>query len=419
MSSLPYPVVKADGALLVLGRQAGNTSPMANDPRFEAIPALRETISQKWGKHARDVLPLWVADMDFPVAAPIAAALESYVNKGFFGYPLHSYYDDLAGAYCGWAARHYGVNVDPDLVCSLTEVVQGMHALVHVFTEPGDAVLLLTPIYPPFLGVLAEQQRRLVEYRMTVVDGRWSLDLTELRDLVARERPKMFMLCHPHNPVGRVFSADELAGIVAICEEFDVLVVSDEIHADLVFAPHTHVPFASVGGASARTVTITAASKSFNLAGLRCAVMAFGSMALKERFEKMFSSHILGVPPVAGILASITAWTTGDDWMAACLSHLDGNRRYAYEWLLPLGLVSADRAPIIEATYLQWLDFSTVVPESEENVALRLVQEARVALNEGPTFGTGLERNARLNLGTSRSILTEALDRLETWTASQ
>ncbi len=391
---------------------------MVTDSRFECLPALAETISLKWRKHAPDVLPLWVADMDFPVASPIAAALESYVNKGFYGYPLHSYYRDLAESYCGWASRHYGFEIDSDLVCSLTEVVQGMHALVHVFTAPEDGILLLTPIYPPFLGVLKEQQRRLIEYRMAVVDGRWSLDLEALRALVERDHPKMFMLCHPHNPLGRVFSADELAGIAAICEEFDVLVVSDEIHADLVFAPYKHTPFASVAGASARTITITAASKSFNLAGLRCAVMAFGSAELKDRFDTIFSSHILGVPSVAGMLATITAWTQGDEWMADCLNYLDGNRRYAYERLLPLNLVNADRAPIIEATYLQWLDFSNLVSESEENVALLLCQQAKVALNEGPTFGTGLARNARLNLGTSRSILTEALDRIETWTST-
>ena len=392
---------------------------MAVDPRFEAIPALAETISLKWGKHGPDVLPLWVADMDFPVAPPIAAAMESYVHKGFYGYPLHSYYDDLANAYCGWSSRHYGFEVNPELVCSLTEVVQGMHALVHAFTEPKDAVVLFTPIYPPFLGVLREQQRRLVEYRMTVAQGRWSLDLEDLRTLVERERPKMLMLCHPQNPLGRVFSGRELAGIAEICEEFDVLVVSDEIHADLVFAPHSHIPFASVAGASERTITIASASKSFSLAGLRCAVMAFGSVALKDRFERVFSSHILGVPSVAGILATITAWTEGDEWMADCLTYLDGNRKYAYERLLTLDLVSKDRAPIIEATYLQWLDFSTLVPESEENVALLLREQAKVALNEGPTFGTGLARNARLNLGTSRTILTEALNRIETWVASR
>ena len=359
---------------------------MAVDPRFEAIPALAETISLKWGKHGPDVLPLWVADMDFPVAPPIAAAMESYVHKGFYGYPLHSYYDDLANAYCGWSSRHYGFEVNPELVCSLTEVVQGMHALVHAFTEPKDAVVLFTPIYPPFLGVLREQQRRLVEYRMTVAQGRWSLDLEDLRTLVERERPKMLMLCHPQNPLGRVFSGRELAGIAEICEEFDVLVVSDEIHADLVFAPHSHIPFASVAGASERTITIASASKSFSLAGLRCAVMAFGSVALKDRFERVFSSHILGVPSVAGILATITAWTEGDEWMADCLTYLDGNRKYAYERLLTLDLVSKDRAPIIEATYLQWLDFSTLVPESEENVALLLREQAKVALNEGQTL---------------------------------
>ncbi len=392
---------------------------MALDQRFEVVPGLTETISLKWRKHGPEILPLWVADMDFPVAPPIAAALASYVSKGFYGYPLHSYYRDLAKAYCGWAKRHYNLEVDSDLVCSLTEVVQGMHALIHVFTEPDDAILLLTPIYPPFLGVLKEQQRRMVEYRMTVADGRWLLDLEALRDLVERERPKMFLLCHPHNPLGRVFSTVELAGIAAICEEFDVLVVSDEIHADLVFNPYTHIPFASVPGAAEKTITITAASKSFNLAGLRCAVMAFGSTALKEHFDRVFSSHILGVPSVAGMLASITAWTEGDEWMADCLRYLDGNRTYAYERLLPLDLVSADRAPIIEATYLQWLDFSTLVAETEENVALLLCEQAKVALNEGPTFGTDLARNARLNLGTSRSMLAEALNRIETWTATR
>jgi cysteine-S-conjugate beta-lyase len=399
---------------------------MAIDQPFEVVPGLTETISLKWGKHAPDVLPLWVADMDFPVAPPIAAALESYVRKGFYGYPLHSYYDDLAHAYCGWASRQYGVEIDPDLVCSLTEVVQGMHALVHVFTQPQDAVLLLTPIYPPFLGVLKEQQRRLIEYRMAVVDGRWSLDLDELRALVERERPRMFMLCHPHNPLGRVFSAAELGAIASICAEFDVLVVSDEIHADLVFDPYVHMPFAAVAGTSVQCITITAASKSFNLAGLRCAVMAFGSAALKDHFDRVFSSHILGVPSVAGMLATITAWTEGDDWMAECLAHLDGNRRYAYERLLPIGLVSAARAPMIEATYLQWLDFSDVpglerslASDPDLNVAILLREQGKVALNEGPTFGTGLALNARLNLGTSRAVLTEACNRIQAWVAKQ
>jgi cysteine-S-conjugate beta-lyase len=389
------------------------------DNRFEILPSLTESVSLKWRKHAPEVVPMWVADMDFAVAGPIAKTLESYVHKGFYGYPLHSYDRDVANSYCGWAKRHYGFEVDPELVRSLTEVVQGMHALVHVFTEPGDSVLLLTPIYPPFLGVLQDQHRRLVEYRMDVVDGRWSLDLEALLVLVERERPKMFMLCNPHNPLGRVFSAEELAGIATICEEFDALVVSDEIHADLVFAPYVHIPFASVSGASMPAITITAASKSFNLAGLRCAVMAFGSAALKDRFDRVFSSHILGKPSVAGMLATITAWTEGDAWLADCLQYLDGNRLYAYERLAALDLVGPDRAPIIEATYLQWLDFSKVVPETEENIAVLLCEQAKIALNEGPTFGTGLGRNARLNLATTRSNLAEALNRIETWTAKR
>jgi cysteine-S-conjugate beta-lyase len=262
---------------------------------------------------------------------------------------------------------------------------------------------------------------------MSVVDGRWHLDLDQLRKVIMRERPKMLMLCHPHNPTGRAFSLDELTAIASLCAEFDVLVVSDEIHADLLYQPLAHIPFASLSPeAAARTITITAASKSFNLAGLRCAVMAFGSLALRERFDRVFSSHILGVPSVMGMLASMVAWGEGVQWLDDCVTYLDGNRRYTFDRMLALGLAGSERAPMSEATYLQWLDFSGVpgvkallAADADLNVSILLREQGKVALNEGPTFGTGLAQCARLNFGTSRSVLTEACNRIESWVSRQ
>ena len=383
--------------------------------------ALRGSLSSKWNRHDPDVLPAWVADMDFRVAPAIDAAVRSIADSGLHLYPRWSTYEDVKLAYAERSRNRWGVEVDPSLVLTVSEVVQAMQAATLAFSDPGDGVLILTPIYPPFLAVPRDQRRPLVEHQMVERDGTYTFDHEVLRAQVEAARPKVFLLCNPHNPVGRVFTHAELGALRDLVVEFDMICVADEIHSDLVFEPHRHISFASLGpDVAARTITLTSASKAFNLAGLRCAVMGFGSASLKERFEAVIPEAVLGKPSAMGMVATVAAWRESDDWLDACLAHLDGNRRYL------LGEV-ARRLPMVgcpepEGTYLAWLDFGRVVGvvgASADSVGERLRDEGRVALNEGQTFGAGLEAYARLNFATSRPILGRVLDRIEAWVAAQ
>ena len=384
------------------------------DPNVLDPAVLRASVSNKWNKYAAEVLPAWVADMDFAIAGPISEQLKRYHDGRFFGYAVPALPEKVKLAYANWWTTRYGLEVDPELTIVVTEVVQAIHAVTHAFSEPGDGLLILTPIYPPFLGVVEQQQRRLVEHRMTVVDGRYRFDAEALRALIDRERPKILLLCNPHNPLGRVFAEEELRTLGELAVEFDMVILSDEIHADLVYAPHQHT---SIGTLSPeigeRTVTATSASKSFNLAGLRCAVMSFGSGALKQSFDAVIPGHLLGVASVPGQLATVAAWSQGGDWLDDCLAQLRANRTLVVDTFareLPMvGLVP------VEATYLQWLDFSSFPVAADGLISTRIREDALVAMNDGPTFGAGLESFTRLNFATSTALLTEILGRIVGW----
>ena len=389
---------------------------MASDFNAYALDpvVLRASVSSKWNKNAAEILPAWVADMDFAIAGPVADQLQRYHDEQFFGYALPSIPEAVRLAYANWWNQRHGLVVDPDLTMVLTEVVQAIHAVTHVFSAPGDGILILTPIYPPFLGVVEQQRRRLVEHRMSVIDGQYRFDIEALRALIIRERPKVLMLCNPHNPTGRVFTETELRQLGELAVEFDMVILSDEIHADLVYAPHRHIPIGTLSAEiGARTVTTAAASKSFNLAGLRCAVMSFGSVGLKERFDAVLSAHVLGMASVPGQLASIAAWAHGAEWLQDCMHQLSANRTQVAETFthtLPgVGLVN------VEGTYLQLLDFTGFPVASDGLVSTRIREEALVAMNDGPTFGAGLESFARLNFATSTACLTEILNRIVNW----
>ena len=376
--------------------------------------ALRASVSNKWNKYGAPVLPAWVADMDFSVAPPITRALREYHDQGFFGYGTPALAESLKHAYVNWWGARHGLSVDPELTVILSVVLQAMDSVTLAFSEPGEGVLLLTPIYPPFLGVVEQQKRRLVEHRMVLSDGQYRVDVDALRALITVERPRILMLCNPHNPVGRVFSEGELRVLGELAVEFDMVILSDEIHADLVYAPNRHVSISALSPEiAARTITTTSTSKSFNLAGLRCALMSFGSEALKARFDAVIPAHLLGNASVPGILASVAAWTRGGPWLAECLVQLGRNRDLVKETLareLPMvGCVP------IEATYLQLLDFSAFPLGPGETVSTRILDEALVAMNDGPTFGHGMESFARMNIATSPAVLTEILDRIVGW----
>jgi cystathionine beta-lyase len=372
------------------------------------IRLLERRRSAKWHYHPRDVLPAWVAEMDFPLAAPIQTELARLVGTSDVGYPLEDNDTGLPEAFRERMSDRFGWNPDPARVEVLSEVVQGMYIAIEAFTEVGDGAIVQTPIYPPFLSCVGETGRRLIENPLTSTGSRLDFDLDALPDLVDATT-RIFLLCNPHNPSGRVMLREDLEPIAALALEHDLIVISDEIHADLLYDNRVHIPFASLGPEIAkRTVTLTSASKAFNIPGLRCAIAHFGTADLHQRFNQLYPPHIRGGIGLLGIYASVAAWRWGQPWLDEVVPYLQANRDYALQ-------AFKERIPEIEfyspeATYLAWLDCGAL--DIEGSPASHFMKHGRVALSGGRRFGAAWDRHVRVNFATSRSILAEIVDRM-------
>ena len=377
---------------------------------FDAVDeaALRRRRGAKWNRFGGQALAAWVADMDFPPAPPVAAALAEMAASGDYGYPFLGEPTSVAIAFAGWAARRYGWSVDPDRVMLLVDVLQPIAGCIEAFSEAGDGVLIQTPIYPPFLRALEMTGRVLVDHPLGSASDGYPLDTDALKNLDPRTR--IVLLCNPHNPSGRAFRREELTALAEVAIERDLLVISDEIHADLVYQPHRHIAFASLSPeAAARTITLTSSTKTFNIAGLRIALAIFGSPTLQERFTAR-PRFLWGGASSAGALASVAAWETGDVWVDALVDYLDGNRRFVGDFLTA-SLPELGHA-LPEATYLSWLD-GRAMPSTAKGVSpAEFFLQHGVALNEGADFGPRGEGFTRLNFATSRALLTRILERM-------
>ncbi len=369
---------------------------------------LRCRVSEKWRRHGGEILPAWVAEMDFPLAEPIRDVLTAAVDNHDFGYPPWPHEMGLPRAFAERMQARYGWHADPDRVEVLSDVVQGITLGLLAYTAPGDAVLVQTPIYPPFLGSVRQTGRRLVTSALIDGGGGFEIDFEHLREV--SQGAKVLLLCHPHNPTGRVFTRAELGALAELAVERDWLVLSDEIHADLTFSGQSFVPFAALGPEiAARTVTLTSASKAFNIAGLRCAVAHFGTRALHERFNAVLPPHVRGGLGILGLYCTLAAWQSGGAWLEQVRSTLDGHRH----WLLQQFKARLPQAVVHlpEATYLAWLDLRKL--ELPTSPAAFFHERARVALSDGAAFGGEDFRGyARLNYATSRAILSEILERI-------
>jgi cystathionine beta-lyase len=371
------------------------------------ISRLRQRGGEKWSLYSEEVLPLWVADMDFPVAEPIRRLIQQSLDLGDLGYPMHPRPTELPALFAQRAQERFGWSVDPRNVELITDVVQGLYVALQQFSEEGEGVVIQTPIYPPFLTAVREMRRTLVENPLVLDDGGYAVDLEGLRDVID-ERTRILMLCNPHNPSGRAFRRDEIEGIAEIALARDLVVVSDEIHGDLVFPGSRHIPFASLSPEiEARTITLTSASKPFNIAGLRCAVAIFGSEDLRKRFLEC-PSHLRGGLGSLGIAATEVAWRHAQPWLDEVLAYLEANRELVAEF-------TAAELPGIhcirpEATYLAWLDCRELclAPSPYQFFLSR----AKVALSDGIAFGSPGRGFVRLNFATSRQILGDALGRM-------
>jgi cysteine-S-conjugate beta-lyase len=367
-----------------------------------SLDDLRRRRSAKWTWYEPDVLPAWVAEMDFALAPAISDVLREAVASDDAGYAS----PDAAGlgsAFAGFAQRRFGWTVDPAQVTPLNDVVSGLYEFVRVLSEPGDGVIINPPVYHPFFPVITETGRTVVE---VPVDDRGKLDLDALGAAFAAGN-RLMILCNPHNPTGSVLDRDELARIAEIAAEHDGWVLADEIHSPMVFAGSEHVAFTTVSDAAAeRGIVLTSASKAFNTAGLKCAIAVTASATA--------AAQVARLPEIAkhcghlGVLTAVAAWESCDDWLDEVIAALDTNRTALAE-LLAEHLPEVGYTPPA-AGYLAWLDCRALGLGGDPSAAF--LERGRVALSPGPQFGTGGAGFARLNFATSPELLAEAVTRM-------
>jgi len=375
---------------------------------FDTTPDRRGTDSQKWQKYAgRDVLPLWVADMDFRSAPEVIAALQERVAHGVFGYarPTAAQVDAVVAAFAG----RYGWWIDPAWLVWLPGLVVGLNVTARAFAGPNEAVLCTPPVYPPFMTAPAHQGRRLVTVPLAL-DGaarRWTIDWDALERAVTPQT-KLFFLCNPHNPVARVFRREELVRLADFCLRHGLVLCSDEIHCDLILDDLPHVPTALLGAeAAGRTITLMAPSKTYNLPGLGTSLAIIPDEGLRRQFVRA-SAGIVAEVTCLGYTACAAAYRHGEPWRQALLDYLRGNRRFLLDFVARELPGVAVEAPI-EATYLAWLNVAGLgLPDPAAHF-----EKHGVGLSDGRHFGAKPGRCVRLNFGCPRATLAEALARLK------
>ncbi len=374
---------------------------------FDELPDRKGTESFKWHHFGPDVLPMWVADMDFVSPAPVIQALQDRVAHGIFGYP-----DDPPGlreTIVERLARLYQWRVTPEDLVFIPGVVTGFNMAAHAFVSHGEGLLIQPPVYMPFLTAARNAGGITQEAELSRgADGHYGIDLAAFEAAITAQT-RMFLLCNPHNPVGRVFTPAELECMAETCLRHNLLICSDEIHCDLVFSGYQHTPIASLSPEIAqRTITLMAPSKTFNIAGLGCSFAIIQNPELRKQFEQAGGGMVHFVN-LLGLVASRAAYQAGQEWLDQLLAYLEGNRdflaQFVNEQMPGVKMISP------EGTYLAWLDCREAGITG--NAGDFFLKEAKVALNKGEAFGPGGEGFVRLNFGCPRSMLLKALQRMK------
>jgi cysteine-S-conjugate beta-lyase len=369
-----------------------------------SLDTLRTRTSFKWRAYPSDVLPAFVAEMDFDIAEPIKDAVRARLDAGDTGYPHKG---ELGEAFAEFAAERLGGwSPDPDRVFAIPDVMTGIAEVVQSVTEPGAAVVISPPVYAPFFFRIELAGRRIAEAPLTAVDGRYDLDLDVLDYALAQPGVGAYLLCNPHNPLGRVWSRDELTGIAETCARRGVPVLVDEIHAPLVLPGSTHVPFHTLDHPAAReAVVFTSASKGWNIPGLKCGIAVTAepdaAEVLARRREALLASHL-------GVHATIAALRDARPWLDAAVGQIDANTRLLTELLgaqLPAARYCEPRA-----SFLAWVDCRDL--RLGDDPAAEFLSRGRVALSPGPDFGSQGRGFARLNIGTSPELIRDAVGRM-------
>ncbi len=373
---------------------------------FDEIIERRNTDSIKWGMYPDDTIPLWVADMDFRSANPIIQALKLRAEHGVFGYSRPS--EELVRALRDRLRQRFCWEVADQAITFLPGIVAGINIALQAFARRGEGVLAQPPVYFHFLRDPVHHGRVLLDPPLVRNGDSYEIDFDAFERAITGDT-RIFIFCNPHNPVGRVYSKAELERIAEICLRHRLILCSDEIHCDLVYSPHRHIPIASLGAdIEDRTITLMAPSKTYNIAGLDCGFAIIKNAELRKRWRD-FSFGIIPGVNIMGHIAALAALREGQDWLEQVLAYLQGNRDYLLDFIHQK--MSVIRMCRVEATYLAWLDCSGIhVGEKASDFFLK---RAHVALNDGADFGKGGDKFVRLNFACPRKILTQALERME------
>lgn len=370
--------------------------------------SLKYDFAEEYGKPA-DALPLWVADMDFQTAPPILKRLEQLVQHGIFGYTDHK--EDYVQAVKNWYQHRFAWDIQGEWIVKMPGVVAALAMAVRAFTKEGDSVLIQRPVYHPFSSVVETNRRNLVNNPLKLVNGYYEIDFDDFEKKIVEHQVKLFILCSPHNPVGRVWKEWELKRMGDICLKYKVLVASDEIHSDFVWQGFRHRVFASLSPAYQEiTITCTAPSKTFNLAGLQAANVMIADPQLREKFRQESWSAGYSELNAMGLAACQAAYEEGGEWLEELKEYIWGNYLFLKEYLE--AKMPQITPGVLEGTYLAWLDFRNL-GLGEEKLEEMIVNRARVWFNGGTVFGPEGEGFQRVNIACPRPVLAEALKRLE------
>lgn len=352
-----------------------------------------------------DVLPLWVADMDLPTSPAIQQALLNRIKHPIYGYT--TYCDDYFASIVRWMDVQHDWHIKREWVVPVNNIVSSLALCVEVLTKPDEKVLIQPPIYPPFYSTVENQKRGIVENQLLLQDGHYEIDFD---DFEARAKEaSVFLFCSPHNPTGRVWRREELERIVEICIRFNVIIISDEVHADLTVGENRHIPIATIPGAEKITITLNAPSKTFNVAGIVTAYAIIENDSLRRRFESIFHRYFLKEPSLISMTATIAAYTQSDAWLEALKHYLNDNLRYLCDALQSMPAI---KPMPMESTFLLWLDCRGL---GLDDAALEkwFVYDVGLGLNTGVSFGSGGEGFMRLNYACAKSNLEKAIELMD------
>ncbi len=381
---------------------------------FDKKIARRNTESVKWDSivqtyHADDLLPLWVADMDFLSPVGVKQAFEQYISHGLFGYSIVN--EGLYESVIDWEKRQHDVSLKKENIVFTSGVLASLAVAIQTFTDEGDPILIHDPVYPPFASIVENNQRQLVRSKLIEKDHKFMMDFADMEKKIITEKIKVMILCNPHNPGGRVWTKDELEKVADLCLKHNVILFSDEIHQDLVFAPHTFTSMLTVNEAlNDSLIVFTSATKTFNLAAIKNSMVFIKDPTRKALFEKRLVMNQQHEINTFGLIGTKAAYDTGIDWLNKLLPYLESNanlaQTYFNEHLPELGVMKP------EGTYLMWLDFSAY-EEDDHALEQLLVTKGKVVLNPGITFGPSGHAHMRLNLACPKEVLLEGLERIK------